>query len=698
MSFRGFFEPDSVAVVGASRDESKVGHEVLAGLLRAGYEGKVFPVNPKADEIEGLTCYPDVKSIGTTPDLVVVAVPAKAVPSVMRDCAGVKVQSVVVITAGFRETGKEGAELERSVVDIARRGGIRFLGPNCVGVISTGKKLNASFGGDLPPPGKIGYFSQSGSLLSAILDMAQTGDIGFSKLLSIGNKADLDELEIMKALADDDETEVIAGYLENITDGEAFLHEAERISHEKPVLLMKSGETGAGAEAVSSHTGAITMEAACEVVFERAGIIRCESISQQFDNARALAGLPLPEGPGVVVIANGGGPSIMAADTIERKGLELAQLDEDAASKLSDELPSGAGARNPVDLLGDAPAERFATAVRAALDSDDVHSILVLVTPHAVTECEKTAEKIVEVTGDKPSKPVLVCFIGGSKVERAVRIIRDGGLPPYGSPENAVGAIKAMTDYARWRSRPKRVVKLFPVNRRKVEQVIDRNLRRDAKQVGEMEAKEILEAYGFVTPRSAVATTAEQAASTASQIGYPVVLKIWSPDILRKSEAGGVKTGLNTTQEVMDAFDLMMYRIPRKLPDADILGVLVEEMCTRGREVFLGMTRDPRFGPLMMFGMGGAMVETLRDVAFYLAPLTADEAREMLVGTRTYRLLQGGPGEEGVDIDAIAEGLQRLSQLVTEFPQIDRMEINPYMAGPEGTTPIAVDAQITLSG
>jgi acetyltransferase len=696
MSFRDFFEAESVAVVGASRDPEKVGHELIAALLRGGFEGKVFPVNPKADEVEGLRCYADLKSIGEVPDLVLIAVPAKAVPGVMRECASVKIKCVVIITAGFREIGDQGQELERDVLQIARRADMRVLGPNCLGLMAPGRKLNASFAGDLPAPGGIGYFSQSGSLLSAILDMANTNGIGFSKLVSIGNKADVGELEVMKALGEDPETRVIAGYLEDIADGEAFLREAERISHEKPILLMKSGETGAGAEAASSHTGTLARQAAVEVVFERAGVIRCESIKAQFDFARALAGQPLPEGDGVAVIANGGGPSIMAADAIEREGLTLAELAPGTVGALSEALPDAATAKNPVDLLGDALTDRYEHALRAVLDCPAVHVALVLLTPHAVTPAEAVAEAVVRAAGDRPDKPVLACFLGGAKVQAAIDLLRRGGVPAYDSPESAVAAAHVMARYARWRSRPKRVVKLFPVNRRKVEQVVERNLRRGITEIGEMEAKDILEAYGFVTPNSAVATTAEQAVNLAGQIGYPVVLKIWSPDILHKSEVGGVKSGLSSAQEVMDAFDLMMYRIPKKRPEADILGVLVEEMVTDKREVIVGMTRDPRFGPLMMFGMGGVMVEVLKDVAFYLAPLTAEEAKEMLVGTRTYRLLQGGPDERPVDIDAIAEGLQRLSQLVTEFPQIDEMDINPYMVGPEGTTPIAVDARITL--
>ncbi len=695
MRLEGFFNPDSVAVVGASRQPGKVGHAILTALIEGGFEGDIFPVNPNADEIAGRKAYPDLASIEPTPGLVVVAVPAKAVEGVIKDCAAAGARSVIVVSAGFRETGSRGRQLEQAVVRAAQRADIRVLGPNCLGLMVPGHKLNASFAGDMPQPGGIGYFSQSGSLLAAILDMAKSEDIGFSRLVSIGNKADIDEHEIIRAYGEDAETKVIAGYLEDLKDGQLFLREAEQMSREKPILLVKSGDTGAGARAASSHTGALAMEAAEQVVFERAGIIRCHSIKAQFDYARALATQPLPEAPTVAVIANGGGPSILAADAIESEGLTLAELDEETAEKLKDVLPPDAGIRNPIDVLGDARARRFEGALRAALESDGIAAGLIMLTPHATAEVERTAEATVAVAGEM-GKPVFACFLGGDSVSEGIRVLRRGGIPCYDSPEAAVRTIKVMSDYARWRQRPKRVVKLFPVNRRKVEQVIDRKQREGETEIGEMDAKDILDAYGFVIPRGAVATTAEQAANIASQIGYPVVLKIWSPDILNKSEVGGIRVGLTSPQEIKDAFDLMMYRIPKRAPNADILGVLVEEMCTRGQELMLGMTRDPRYGPLMMFGQGGVLVEMMRDVAFYLAPITADEAREMLRSTRTYRLLRGDGDQPRVDIDAVAEDLQRLSQLVTEFGQIEQMEINPYVVGPRGTRPVAVDAHLTI--
>ncbi|MBN1392983.1 MAG: acetate--CoA ligase family protein [Sedimentisphaerales bacterium] len=697
MALRKFFNPSSVAIVGASRTKGKVGYELLKSMLDAGYKGSIFPVNPNTEMIEELKCYPDLASIGQSPELVIISVPAQAVPAVMQQCAQVGTKAVIIITSGFKEVGKEGKELEERVVQIARQGRIRVIGPNCLGVIVPANKLNASFGGELPAEGSIGYLSQSGALMAAILDMANVNGIGFSKLVSIGNKADINELDVIKALADDDETRVIAGYLESIVDGNAFVREAEQISQQKPILLMKAGGTSAGAKAASSHTGSLAgSDVAYECVFERAGIIRCKSIKQQFDYAQAFSNQPLPEGARVAVITNAGGAGIMAADSIEQQGLSFAKLSDETAKKLADKLPASANINNPVDILGDALADRYEFVLDAVLDDDGVDVVLVLLTPQAMTEPTATAEAMVRITSKKPAKPVLACFLGAGKIAEAAKILRKGKIPLYDETEKAVSTIKVMTEYLRWRNRPKRVIKLFAVNRRKAENIIERYLRRGVREISEEDSKEILEAYGFVTPKGSIATTAEQAANIAQQLGFPVVLKIWSPDILHKSDVSGVKLGLNSATEVMDAFDLMMHRIPKQVPNANILGVLVQEMCRGGKEVILGMHRDPHFGPLMMFGMGGTMVEVLKDVSFYLAPLTAEEAKQMLIDTKTYKILKGVRGEEGVDIDTIAEGLQRLSQLVTEFPQIQEMDINPYVVGRAGTTAIAVDARISV--
>ncbi len=584
MSLEKFFSPESIAIVGASQTKGKVGYEIVVNLLTAGYKGKIYPVNNKADTIEGLKCYPDLDSIGQPVDLAVIVIPAKFVPDVMKQCGKLKIKAVVVITAGFKEVGKEGKELEQQVVQIAKQSGIRVIGPNCLGVIDPANKVNASFGGDLPEHGSIGYISQSGALLAAILDLANANGIGFSKLVSIGNKADVDELDMIEDLGSDPDTKVIAGYLESITEGVAFVSEAERISHTKPILLMKSGGTGAGAKAASSHTGSLAgSEMAYEAVFERAGIIRCFSIKSQFNFAQAFSTQPLPKGQSVAVITNAGGPGIMAADAIEREGLTFAKLKKETIEKLAGNLPASANFYNPVDVLGDALADRYEFAIKTVMEDPNVDIVLILLTPQAMTEAEATAKSIAKIAKLNATKPVLACFLGAEKVDDGIKILRENRIPQYDSPESAVLTIKLMVKYVKWRSRPKRVVKLFPVNRRKVETIIEKHTRQGIREIGETESKEILEAYGFVTPKGSVATTAEQAANIADQLGYPVVLKIWSPDIVHKSDVGGVKVGLKSPKEVMDAFDLMMYRIPKKVPKADILGVLVQEMCRRGQ-------------------------------------------------------------------------------------------------------------------
>jgi acetyl coenzyme A synthetase (ADP forming)-like protein len=696
MSLEKFFNPESVAVVGAAREKGKVGYEVLLNLIRGGYTGKIYPVNPNAETLQGLKCYPDLLSIGEPADLVIVIVPAANVPTVVRQCAKMGTKSVIVVTAGFKEVGPEGRELEQQVIRIARQAGIRIVGPNSLGVIVPANKLNASFGGDLPAAGKTGYISQSGALLAAILDIARSTGIGFSKLVSIGNKADVDELEVLKTLGADADTEVIAGYLENISDGNAFVKEAERISYRKPILLIKSGVTSAGATAASSHTGSLAgNDTAYECVFERAGIIRCRSVKVQVDYIQAF-NQPLPQGTSIAVITNAGGAGIMAADAIERQGLTLAGPSKETMDRLAAHLPPAASLNNPVDVLCDALADRYEFALNAVLDDPNVHTVLVLLTPQAMTQGAVTAEAVVRIAQEHKEKPVLACFLGVGQVEAGIKILQEGRIPHYDSPEAAVNAIKVMTDYAKWRSRPERVVKLFAVNRRKAETIVEKHVRQQTYEIGEVESKEILEAYGFAVPRAAVATTAEQAANIAHQLGFPVVVKIWSPEVIHKTDVGGVRLNLSTAEEVMDAFDLITYRIARNLPDINILGVVVQEMITAGKEVILGMNRDPHCGPLMMFGMGGVLVEVLRDVCFYLAPLTAEEAKQMLMSTKTYQMLRGVRGDPGVDIEAIAEGLQRLSQLVTEFPQIQQIDINPYVVGPKGTTPVAVDARIVL--
>ncbi len=696
MSLERFFNPRSVAIVGASREKGKVGYEILASMIRGGYAGSIYPVNAKATEVEGLTCYPGLKAIGKPIDLVIIVIPSKFVVAVMNECAELGIKSVVIITAGFKETGEAGKAIEQEVTAIARRNGIRVVGPNCLGVMSTSTKLNGSFGGDLPVEGGIGYMSQSGALMAAILDMANAQKIGFSKLISFGNKCDVNELDMIKAFADDAKTTVIAGYLENIIDGQAFTQVAEEISRRKPILLMKSGGTAAGAKAASSHTGSLAGgDTVYNCLFQRTGIVRCPSIKSQFDFAQAFASQPLPKGSRVVVVTNAGGPGIMAADAVEREGLTFAKLTDETMKKLAARLPPAANTNNPVDVLGDALADRYEFALDTVLDDPGVDIVLVLLTPQAMTQATETARAMTRIIQVKPSKPVLACFMGAVKVAEGLRLLRENNIPHYGSPESAVRTIKVFADYAAWRREPARVITPMTVNKAAAGAIIKAHLDQGLREVGETEAKKVLEAYGFITPKSGIAESAEEAVKLATAIGFPVVMKINSPDISHKSDVGGVKVNLGTAQAVADAFTGMMSQIPQKMPKARLEGVSIQEMCKRSQEIILGVNRD-KMGAMLMFGLGGILVEVLKDVTFALAPLTENDAKRMIESTRTYKILKGVRGQPGVDMEALVQALLRLSQLVTDFPEIKELDINPFMVGLPGQSSVAVDARMSV--
>ncbi len=689
------FSPKSIAVIGASRSPGKVGHEVVSNLVKSGFEGDIVPINPSADEILGLKCYPDLKSYPGKIDLGVIAIPTRFVRAATESCIAAGAGAVVVITAGFKEVGKEGARLEDELARYCTAHGVRLMGPNSLGLLNTHTKLNASFASRMPKAGNISVLSQSGALVTAILDWFAARQLGMGKMVSIGNKADLNENDFLRVFAEDEKTDVIVGYLESIIDGDEFVRVAEATSSVKPVMILKSGTTQAGTKAASSHTGSLAgADIAYGAAFHRAGVIRAEGFEELFDYATAFAMQPLPRGNRVAIITNAGGPGIMAADAVENSGMQVAILSNSIATALKKKLPDAASVGNPIDVLGDAEPNRYVMAVNAAQEDDGVDAIVVILTPQAMTLPAETARAIAKCLQGK--KPVMACFMGGEDVMPGRDELVAHNLPDYPAPERAVAALKAMCGYSAWRNRPPRIVTRFPVNRHKVERIIARHLRMQLNQIGEGKAKEILRAYTFNVPPGGPAVSAEDAIEVAERIGYPVAMKISSPDILHKSDMGGVKLNLPRAGAVRDAYDLMMLRIGQRAPDAHLEGVYVERMCSPGREVIIGMTRDPQFGPMLMFGLGGIFVEVMKDVTFHLAPITHDEAIQMLESTRSFALLKGVRGQAGVDLNAIADGLQRISQLVTDFPQIVEMDINPFIVGPVGTNPVAADARITI--
>jgi len=689
-------QPQAIAIFGASRNPGKVGHAFVANLLASGYQGIIIPVNPEAKDVLGVPCYSDLSKYDGKIDLGIVVVPPKFVKQAVQDSIDAGAKVVTVITAGFREVSTDGAAAEQELVELCQKHGVRLQGPNCLGILNMHHRMNATFAPSVPPPGKISVISQSGALCVAILDWAAKEKLGMGKVISIGNKADLNEADFLQALAEDKETTVIASYLESIKDGNKFLRIAEEAAAIKPVLILKVGITQAGAKAASSHTGSLAgADIAYGAAFRRSGVIRADNVEALFDYALAFASQPVPNGNRVAVITNAGGPGIMAADAAESLGLKMVTPRAEAQAKMRKFLPAAASVGNPVDVIGDAPPNLYIESLKVLQEEDDIDAIVVVVTPQNMTQPLALAEMLAATHNGK--KPLLTAFMGGEAVAGAKEKLMAAGIPNYPSPDRAMNSLRAMCDYAEWRRRPARIVTRFPVNRRRVDRVLQVHNRGGQSQIAEIEAKEILRAYEFNILNGHLARTADEAVDISERIGYPVVLKISSPDIIHKSDFGGVRINLANAEQVRDAFDLMMLRIQRRAPNAQIRGGFVEKMGTRGREVILGMTRDPQFGPMLMFGLGGIFVEVMKDVTFHLAPITAEEAMQMLKGTRSYALLKGARGQSPVDLDAIAGALQRISQLATDYPEITELDINPFIVGPVGTEAYVADARMTLA-
>jgi acetyltransferase len=689
------FLPRSVAIIGASKTPGKVGHDILANLVKGGFKGAILPVNPSGGTLFNLPVLRNLREYDGEVDQVIVVVPKNIVIEAVKDALAKKAGAVILISAGFKESGKAGRLLEEEVTKLCKSHGARLLGPNCLGLLNTRNNLNSSFAGSMPSRGKIAIFSQSGALCTSMLDLAESRHLGLSKLISIGNKADINENDLLAYLADDPETKVITGYLENIVSGDTFIKTAEDACMKKPVVLLKSGTTAAGQKAAASHTGVLAgTDTAYGAAFKRSGVIRADTFEALFDYATALSMQPLPKGNRVLIITNAGGPGTMAADAVEHCGMRVADLASNTATALRDKLPEGVSIGNPVDVLGDAPPERYREALRAAQNDDSVDAIIIILTPQVMSDPKETARAIAkEING---RKPVLASFMGGKDVMPGRLELTAAGLPDYESPERAVAALKVMYEYGTWLNRPPRMVTRFRVNRRRVERIITRSRRFNILQLNEVKSKKILQSYGFNVPEGRLVTNAEEAVEQARRTGFPVAMKIVSPDIVHKSDMGGVKLNITTAQKVRDGFDLMMMRILQQVPSAVIEGIYVEKMVDPGLEVIIGVSRDPQFGPMLMFGLGGIFVEVMKDVTFHLAPITQDEAIHMLKSTRSYDILKGKRGQKGVDIVGIANGLQRISQLTTDFPQIIELDINPFIVGETGTDPVVADGRMTL--
>jgi acetyltransferase len=685
------FTPDRVAVVGATERRGSVGRALVEN-LRADFDGTVVPVNPNHESVCGLPCVGDVSAADA--DLAVVAVPASVAVDVVRQAGAAGIRNVVVVTAGFGEAGDEGAGRERELEAVAETYDLNLVGPNCLGIISTPVGLNATFAPRSAPPGTVSLLSQSGAFVTAVLDWAADQGVGFKDVVSLGNKAVLDETEFVATWGADDGTDVIVGYLESIEDGRRFVETTREVTNQTPVVVVKSGRTEAGAQAAASHTGAMAgQDRAYAAGLREAGVLRVDTVQELFDAARVLAGQPVPDTDGVAVVTNAGGPGVMATDAVGDGPLSLADLGPATVDRLRDRLPEGANVYNPIDVIGDADNDRLRDALDVVLGDDAVGAAVVIAAPTATLEFDRLAADVADRQAAH-GLPVTTCLMGGARARAADDVLAAAGIPNYFDPARAVASLATLERYRAIRSRERTEPTTGDVDREAAAAVLDRARERNATRLG-VEAMDLLDAYGIPTPAGEVVDTPTDALDAAERIGDPVVMKIVSPDILHKSDIGGVKLGV-AREDVADAYEDLIARARTYQPDATILGVQIQATVDveAGVETIVGTTRDPQFGPLVLFGLGGIFVEVMADTAVRLAPVAETDARAMIEEITASPLLSGARGRDPVDRDAVAETIARLSWLVTDHPSILELDVNPLVVRPDGV--VAVDLRLTV--
>jgi 4-hydroxybutyrate---CoA ligase (ADP-forming) len=700
MSNSIFFSPKSIAIIGAS-EKPGVGKTIFYNIAKH-FKGKIYPVTPSNPTVGGLTAYKNVLDIPDSIDLAVVAAPSKFTPSVMEEVGKKRIKGAIIVSAGFKEVDEAGAKLEREVGEIAKKYGIKVIGPNCLGIMSFSKDniMNSTFLKITPRYGNIALVSQSGAICAATVEDAEAQNIGFSKVISMGNKVDMDESDVLELLAEDEDTRVIVMYLEDIRNARRFMEIAKKITAErkKPVIVLKAGRTAEGAKAAASHTGALGgSDANYEAAFTQSGVIRVDTMGELFDLATAFSKQPLPDG-NIVIVSNAGGPAIISTDACSRYGLEMADI-----SSIRDEIarviPAYGSPRNPVDIVGDADYLRFEKVLLLTLAHPNVGSIVTMCTPSATLNYDDLARILVKMSQQFPNKTILASLMGLAEGMENRRIMSEGGIPYYLYSEPAIRTLKAMYDFKKWvdEASNKGATLQFAKDIAKVKSIFENVRKNGRSNLLEEEGYEVLEAYGFPTPKSILCTTEQECMDAAKQISYPLVMKIVSPDIIHKSDAGGVKVGIKTDDELRNSFRTITENALKYKSDAKIKGVLVQEMVKSAKETILGASQDPTFGPVIMFGLGGIYVEVLKDVVFRIVPIDEQEAINMVESIKTIKLLKGVRGEKSSDLKAISDSLQRLSQLVVDFPEIKEFDINPLLVLEEGKGARVVDARIILN-
>jgi acetate---CoA ligase (ADP-forming) len=692
---RYFFNPRGVALIGASSNPAKISNGVLVNMIQYGYAGKIYPVNPGSKEILGLPCYADISSVPDPVDLAVIMLPSTVVVPTLEACGKRGIQTVVVISGGFREVGAEGEKLEQQCIEVVKRYGMRLVGPNCVGTADFYSGLNTTFIRGVPDKGGMAFISQSGAVCGAVTDYVIGKGIGFSHFVSMGNEADVNETDLIEYFRDEPNTRVIVAYVEAIQDGQRFIQMAKEVTKVKPIVLLKAGHSDAGARAVSSHTGSLAGSySAYQAAFKQAGVIEVSNMEDLFNVSMALANQPLPKGKQTVIITNAGGPAALGSDSLSVNGLGLAFLGEDTRSYLRSKLVPSAQVNNPIDMLGGATAEEYAMAVDAALKDENVDIAFPVNVPTSVVNPVDIANAIGK-TAQGSKKPVICCILGDASTKEARQILHQYKVPMLVFPDHVGPVLKAMYDYGEWQKRePESIGVPTGIDHQKAIELVKGAGK--TTNLGEAYIRPLLGAYKIPIIPGKEAHSAGEAALVASKIGYPVVMKIISPEILHKSDAGGIKLNVKDEEGVKLAYEAIMQNCSIYRPDAKLEGVLVESMAPKGQEVIVGMKRDPQFGSLIMFGLGGIYVELFGDVAFRIAPMTQGDAKNMIFETKAGKLLGGMRGQKPADMDGVVDCILRLSQIAIDFPEIEELEINPLLVLEKGQGVVALDARAIL--
>ncbi len=689
-----FFSPSGVAIIGASANPEKLSHGILKNLLLYGYAGEAYPVNPKAEEILGLPVYADVADVPDPVDLAVVVLPAALTPPVLESCGARGIKAVIIISGGFREVGGAGIALEAECLQIAKKFQMRLIGPNCVGTLDLHTGLNTTFIKGVPARGSIGFLSQSGAVLGGVVDYIADKQIGFSHFASLGNELDVDETDMIAYFGGHPKVKVIAAYVEGIQDGEKFLQVASQVSRQKPIVLLKAGRTEAGAKAVSSHTGSLAGSyAAYQAAFRQAGVIEVPDLPTLFDVAWSLSCQPLPKGTNVVIFSNAGGTAALASDALASQGFDLASISTEKQAQLIEKLNPSAQVTNPVDMLGGAGPDEFAHSLSVLGDDPAVDVLLPMLVPQSLVDPSEVARVIVE-NAHQTEKTVLACMVGENSLAGARAVLHQNYVPMSIFPEVPGKVLGAMLFYRQWLQRRSSQVFSYKIN--KARAVEGRLLQADSHALGEADTRPILADYGLNLVAGGFADDPQAALEIAEEIGYPVVLKIVSPQVLHKSDMGGIALNIGSENELAMAMERMNASVGTTVPEVEIRGFLVEKMAPKGLEVIIGMRRDPTFGPLMMFGLGGVYVELFKDVGFGIAPLSPEQALMMVESTKAGQLLNGYRGGPVYDTQAVIDAIGRLSQLALTHPIVSEVEINPLLVLPEGNGALVLDARMIL--